>query len=456
MKIIYGVLHADEGEIALGRRAGPHRQSARGARARHRHGVPALLAVRALTVLENIALGLDGADRHARRWPRASREVADAYGLPLDPDARRCTRCRSASASAIEIVRCLLQNPQLLIMDEPTSVLTPQEVEQAVRDPAPARGRGLLDPLHQPQAGRDPRALRPRTVLRGGKVIGACDPKRRDARAAWRELMIGAELPHAGQPRRAARRAQVAPDGRSGLRPAAEEPLRRRPRATSASRCAPARSSASPASPATARRSCWRRCRASARSTPAAAIRIDGDAVGQLGAAARRALGLCFVPEERIGHGAVPEMSLADNALLTRPPAHGPARRRLHPRRQGAAASRAEVDQATSTCARRASTRWRAACRAATCRSSSSAARSLQDPGVLVVAQPTWGVDVGAAAAIRQALIDAAPPRRRGAGDLAGSRRAVELTDRLAVINVGVLSDAAADRRRPRSRRSAC
>src|SRR3546814_585906 len=82
----------------------------------------------AMTVLENIALGMDRSEDR-RVLARRVREVSQAYGLPLDPE-REVHTLSVGERQRIEIVRCLLQNPSLLIMDEPTSVLTPQEVER--------------------------------------------------------------------------------------------------------------------------------------------------------------------------------------------------------------------------------------------------------------------------------------------------------------------------------------
>jgi simple sugar transport system ATP-binding protein len=96
-------------------------------------------------------------------------------------------------------------------------------------------------------------------------------------------------------------------------------------------------------------------------------IRLDGVAVGHMGPRERRAIGGCFVPEERNGHGAVGPMTLSDNAFLTavarKPLSNSPAR-----------SSRA------STCAPPAPGRRLARCRAAICRSSWSAARSCRPP----------------------------------------------------------------------------
>src|SRR3546814_8991285 len=82
----------------------------------------------AMTVLENVSLGLDKAEDRRALAARV-REVSQAYGLPLDPE-RDVYTLSVGERQRIEIVRCLLQNPKLLIMDEPTSVLTPQEVDR--------------------------------------------------------------------------------------------------------------------------------------------------------------------------------------------------------------------------------------------------------------------------------------------------------------------------------------
>src|SRR5690606_5068031 len=128
VKIIYGVLQPDAGEI---RWAGAPVHVRSPAQAR-RLGIGMVFQhfslFEALTVAENIALGLEG---RAARKDLASRirAISQDYGLPLDPD-RVVHNLSVGERQRIEIVRCLLQNPKLLIMDEPTSVLTPQEVEK--------------------------------------------------------------------------------------------------------------------------------------------------------------------------------------------------------------------------------------------------------------------------------------------------------------------------------------
>jgi simple sugar transport system ATP-binding protein len=168
------------------------------------------------------------------------------------------------------------------------------------------------------------------------------------------------------------------------------------------------------------------------------AIAIDGVAAGRLGPRERRALGSCFVPEERNGHGAVRDMSLSENAFLS-----GNVRQALS--RNGLINSGKTSGFAGDVIK---SFDVRTTGPAAEARSLSGGnlqkfivGREVrQSPSVLVVSQPTWGVDAGAAAAIHQALIDLAA---NGAAVLVISQDLDELltlTDRLAVINQGVLS----------------
>ena len=127
VKMLYGALQPDEGEIRW-QASRSDRQPGRGARARHRHGVPAFLAVR-------------GADRRRehRAGAAAGRRLRGARRRDRG-DLATNTACRSTRAAPVadlsvgerqrvEIVRCLLQEPKLIIMDEPTSVLTPQEAD---------------------------------------------------------------------------------------------------------------------------------------------------------------------------------------------------------------------------------------------------------------------------------------------------------------------------------------
>jgi len=125
-----------------------------------------------------------------------------------------------------------------------------------------------------------------------------------------------------------------------------------------------------------------------------------------LSSAARRKLGLCVIPEERLGHASVPSMTLTDNALLT-------GFRRL-PLAPAGWIRKRKVNSYTSNIVNR----YQVMCESINATAASLSGGNLQkfivgremeqSPDVLIVAQPTWGVDAGAAAGIRQSLLDLA------------------------------------------------
>ena len=127
VKTIYGLVKPDAGTMTLeGRQFQP--PEPRAARAA---GVAMVFQhfslFDAMNVAENIALGMENPPPQAEIAAQV-RAVSDLYGLPLDPD-RIVGELSAGERQRVEIIRCLLQEPKLLIMDEPTSVLTPQEVE---------------------------------------------------------------------------------------------------------------------------------------------------------------------------------------------------------------------------------------------------------------------------------------------------------------------------------------
>jgi general nucleoside transport system ATP-binding protein len=435
VKIIYGVLQADAGEIRWRGQpmpiASPNFARRLGIGMVFQH----FSLFEALSVADNIALAIDDPALRRDLKPRIL-EVSRAYGLPLDPD-RVVHDLSVGERQRIEIVRCLLQDPKLLIMDEPTSVLTPQEVTklfETLRRLA-REGCAILYISHKLE---EIKALCERaTIMRLGRVVAECDPRRETAQQLA-ELMIGTELkapvharqPTAGAPKRLeVRGLSLASDQQFGtdlkdifFAVAGGEILGIGGIAGNGqNELMAALSGEVPAE-------------------RAEAIMIDGRAVGRLGPGQRRSLGAAFVPEERNGHGAVRDMNLAENAFLS---AHRPmnlVRRGLidTPRTLGYAR---DVIQDFDV---------RTGGPAAEARSLSGGnlqkfivgREILQRPGVLVASQPTWGVDAGAAAAIHQALLDLAA---RGAAVVIISQdldEIFELCDRIAVIAGGKLSPA--------------
>ena len=433
VKMIYGVLHADAGSLLWeGREVNiPDPAGAR------RLGIGMVFQhfslFDTLTVTENISLGLDDPEPMKELAERV-RAVSERYGLALDPE-RHVHNLSVGERQRVEIVRCLLQNPKLLIMDEPTSVLTPQEVERlfgTLRRLA-AEGCTILYISHKLEEIRElcDRA----TVLRGGRVVGDCDPRKETARSLA-EMMIGSELATPIRPPEArvgASRLQV-----RNLSTHSPDPFATNLKSVSFEvRAGEIMGIAGVAGNGQAELMA-----ALSGEQPVAdsdALSIDGRPVGRLGPRARRRLGLAFVPEERLGRGAVPEMSLADNALLS-----GYAREPLvrsgmvqHGRAR-AYAERIIVAFNVVASGHRAEAR---SLSGGNLQKFIIGREILQKPGLLIVGQPTWGVDAGAAAAIHKALIELA---RGGAAVLVISQDLDELfvlSDRIAVLFHGRLSD---------------
>ncbi len=191
VKMIYGVLHPDEGAIHWN----GEQVRVTDPRTARQFGIGMVFQhfslFEAMTVLENIALGMDEPGDLAQLAQRVV-EVSETYGLPLDPH-RDVYSLSVGERQRIEIVRCLLQNPKLLIMDEPTSVLTPQEVDRLFGTLRQLSEGGcsilyISHKLHEIKA-----LCHNATVLRGGKVVAECDPNVESAQA-MAQLMIGEEL----------------------------------------------------------------------------------------------------------------------------------------------------------------------------------------------------------------------------------------------------------------------
>ncbi|KAA5607697.1 ABC transporter ATP-binding protein [Roseospira marina] len=435
MKIVNGVLAADSGEVLWDGR--PVRVTSP-AEAR-RLGIGMVFQhfalFESLTVAENVALGLDAAESLDHLSERI-RAVSDGYGLAVAPD-RHVHELSVGERQRVEIVRCLLGDPRLIILDEPTSVLTPREalalfdVLRRLR----GEGRSILYISHKLD---EIRVLCDRaSVLRGGRLVATVDPGQETARSLAR-MMIGTDVPDLTQ-RRAAAGVETAPLlVVENLDVDRDDPHGTDLRDVSLA-VRPGEILGIAGVAGNGQNALMRVLSGERLVARADAVRIAGTPAGHLRPRARRDLGLAVVPEERLGQGAVPDLSLAENALLSAYRHGGLVRRGLvHRRQTHGFASR--VIHAFNVIAR----------------SSDSAAGSLsggnlqkfiigreilQAPRVLVAAHPTWGVDAGSAAAIHQALVDL---RDRGAAVLVISQDLDELytlSDRIAVIAGGRLSE---------------
>ena len=435
MKIIYGAVKADEGEIMWN---GRQVEIANPAQAR-KLGIGMVFQhfslFETMSVVENIALVLDEKFDLAGLATRV-KEVSERYGLPLDP-YRLIHNLSVGERQRVEIVRCLLQKPQLLILDEPTSVLTPQAVRklfETLRQLA-AEGISILYISHKLNEIQE--LCDSATIMRGGKVTGQAVPREETA-ASLARMMIGRELPvceaipYAGEKRPVleVKHLSLPADNPFGttlkdisLTVQAGEILGIA--GISGNGQAELLMALSGENPVN-------------RDT----VVLEGKPIGHLDAGQRRNLGLVFVPEERLGRGAVPPLSLARNALLT-------AHRQAGMKRWGLVSyTRAKAF------ARECIARFDVRCNGPDAPARSLSGGNLQKfivgreimlaPKLMIVAQPTWGVDVGAAAFLRQTLLDLS---RSGVAILVISEELEELfeiSDRIAVLAEGRLSEAKA------------
>ncbi len=396
VKMVYGLVRPDAGAMAFdGQPYAPRKPleaRARGVGMVFQH----FSLFDAMTVEENVALGLKAEDAQGDLAGRIV-EVSFNYGIAIDP-ARRVGELSVGERQRIEIVRCLLQNPRLIIMDEPTSVLTPQEAAklfETLRTLA-AEGRSILYISHKMD---EIRALCARaTVLRGGRVVATCDPRTETSRSLA-EMMIGTTFTAQKRATHTPGLVRIAVDALSlpATTPhgVALSDIRFEVRGGEVLGIA-----------GVAGNGQTELMEALIGERPASrteAIRIDGLPVGRDGPTTRRRRGCAFVPEERLGHGAVPGLSLTENVLLSAP----------QPLCLGIVdwgAARAQASKVISSFG------VRAAGVDASARSLSGGnlqkfvigREVLTAPTVFIASQPTWGVDAGAAAAIHTAILDLA------------------------------------------------
>ena len=394
MKIVYGAARPDAGEM---RWNGTMVQPASPAQAR-KLGIGMVFQhfslFDTLTVAENVALALPGKIDRVQ-LARDIEAMGRRYGLPVDP-SQPVYALSVGERQRVEIIRCLLQQPSLLIMDEPTSVLTPQAVEKlfGTLHQLSSEGVAILYISHKLE---EVRSLCSRaTVLRGGRVTGDCNP-REESVASLSRLMIGAEPPRAtGVAREAGADSLV-------VEHLSMEPLERTGKALHDVSLVVRKSEIVGIAGVSGNGQNELLAAISGEDAraPAQAIRIGSTAIGTLPVVARRALGLAFVPEERLGRGAVPALGLDLNTLLTHDT--GLTRHGL--------ISHAAITQLALGIIERFGVK--AAGPAAPAKSLSGGnlqkfivgREVVKNPPVFVVSQPTWGVDVGAAAQIRQEIV---------------------------------------------------
>jgi general nucleoside transport system ATP-binding protein len=431
MKLIYGVEQPDDGTVAWN---GEPLTLASPAEARRR-GIGMVFQhfslFETLTVVENIRLVVPG--RKAELIARI-RALGRDFGLEVDPLAH-VHALSVGERQRVEIIRCLMTDPKLLILDEPTSVLPPQAVDKLFDTLRRLRDRGvsILFISHKLE---EIRAICDRaTILRAGRVTGNVDPREHDAHDLAR-MMIGRDMPESMP-------AEVLPEGEKRLEIIGLDHTPDDPFAVALSgisltvRAGEILGIAGISGNGQSELAALISGETVLPREKSDRIYMMGRDVGTLTAAARRQLGFAFVPEDRLGRGAVPEMSLVLNSLLTAHP--------LDLKRHGLV-DRERAKAFTETCIRDYDVRTPGPEAEAGALSGGNLQKFIVGreimlaPKLLFVAQPTWGVDIGAASAIRRRLIAL---RNEGMAILVISEELeelFELCDFIQVLHHGTLS----------------
>ena len=194
MKILYGMLPPDEGEIRI-RGKQTHMSSARDAIAAgigmvHQH----FMLAEQMTVLENVILGAEPRTGLKVDFREARRRIAEiGREAKLEPH-RMVEELSVGEKQRVEITKVLFRGAQILILDEPTAVLVPQEVEDLFRSLRELRDRGVTIIFISHKLDEVLDIADRITVIRAGRTVATVDPHETSTRMLA-ELMVGAELP---------------------------------------------------------------------------------------------------------------------------------------------------------------------------------------------------------------------------------------------------------------------
>ena len=431
MKTIYGVHPPDKGEMKWQGKPVKIRNPA------HARSVGIGMVFQhfslfeTLSVVENISLAVPGS---IPELTRNIEEAASRFGLDINPDAK-VQSLTVGERQRVEILRSILRKPKLLVLDEPTSVLSPQGIEQLF-DTLRAfakEGYGIIFISHKLDEIRE--LCDVATILRGGKLMGRVNLTDETNESLTR-LMIGHDIPiiDRGDNKTTAKEMIRL----NGLSYKPEDPF-----ATSLEEVDMSVKAGEVVGIAGVSGNGQQTLAAllsGETKLPAAHddfITLDGEGISSLGPAQRRKRGVHLIPEERIGRGAVQGLSLSNNGVLTGYNA-GLTRKGFLSFGSMKRFAKSVIEEYDVRCG-----------------GETSDARSLSGgnlqkfivgreislkPKVLIVSQPTWGVDVGAAAAIRQRLLEL---KNEGVALIVISEELSELLevcDRLHVIFRGRLS----------------
>jgi len=434
VKILYGILEQDKGEIYFY----DNKFMANSPAEARKIGIGMVFQhfslFDSLTVAENLILGLDEKISLNRLKDKVE-SLSSKYELPLDLKAP-ITTLSAGEKQRVEIIRILLQDPKLLIMDEPTSVLTPQEVEKLfiTLDQLINEGRTILYITHKLEEVIS--LCNKVTIMRNGNVVETCNAKEENEKSLATK-MLGKKLPEITKVDNSSTEhkiafkvnnisteyhdpflvdlqnisfevkegeifgiAGIAGNGQSELMNilTGEETLH-----------------------------------------DSSTIKFFNKNIANLGPKERRNFSIAFVPEDRLGHSAIPQLSLSENVLLSQYGGNNFSKFGIIDMNIIKKETEKIIEKFNVVTT-----------------SSESFAGSLSGgnlqkfiigreisskPKLLIISHPTWGIDAGAELMIRQSLIDLS---KNGTSIIVISQdldELLEITNRLSVIYKGKLTD---------------
>lgn len=434
MKIIYGVTQPNRGEVFFNE----HPVNIKDPAQAREMGIGMVFQhfslFETLTIAENIGLALGEKGEDLKSLSDRIRIVSNRYGMPLEPD-RLVATLSTGERQRVEIVRCLVQDIELLILDEPTSVLTPQEVEALFSTLRHLSSEGcsilfISHKLHEVTELCDHA-----TILRNGKISGTCIPKQETSQSIA-SMMVGSETPISTT--------YTKVQGE-------EEFLRVENLSTKAQhdfevslkninldvKKGEILGIAGVAGNGQDELLMALSGETFSKKNKTPSIFFDGKPVDRLNPFKRRRLGMGFVPEDRLGRGAVPSMTLSQNALLTSSD--------FGLLKKGLIQMHKVIDLTNHII-----NKYKVKAHGEFSHAESLSGGNLQkfiigremeqNPKLLLTAHPTWGVDIGAQVAIHEAIIKL---RDEGGAILVVSEDLEELyqiSDRLCAICDGELS----------------
>ena len=430
VKIIYGLVKPDSGNLLLNgvsfRPGTPSEARKAGIAMVFQH----FSLFEALSVAENISLGMDNPPNQ-RDLGKKIKSVSESYGLPLDP-AKTVGELSVGERQRVEIIRCLLQNPKLLVMDEPTSVLTPQEVNILFKTLLKLRSEGtsILYISHKLEEIR--KLCDTATILRLGKKVDTCIPEKTSTKKLA-EMMVGSTIKAPEKLNKPAGRVMLNVNniccvsksqfgtsltnvtfdlrqgeilGIGGVAGNGQDELFA--------------------------------VLSGEQFSQHGSISLNGINITKFKPNQRRKIGLLSAPEERLGHAAAPNMSLIENTLITAENSQNLVSRGFIDWKKSKAFAEKVIkkfDVRTPG-----SQNTAGSLSGGNLQKFVIGREILQNPSVFIVNQPTWGVDAAAASSIRQALLTLS---ENGAAILVISQdldELLEISDQFAALNGGALS----------------